>query len=64
MAAALKGVPVASPGQAPAGLMREGDDWLYSEWQNGGAVAAISDGGGTQYAGPPTLIDAIKEWFK
>ena len=64
MAKALKGVPISTPGQAPAGLMREGDDWLYSEWQNGGAVAAISDGSGTQYAGPPTLIDAIKDWFK
>ena len=64
MASALKGVPVASPGAPPAGLIREHDDWLYSEWQNGGAVAAISDSAGTAYAGPPTLIDAIKEWFK
>lgn len=64
MAKALKDVPISTPGQAPAGLMREGDDWLYSEWQNGGAVAAISDGSGTQYAGPPTLLDALKEWFK
>jgi penicillin-binding protein 1A len=64
MAQALKGVPVSAPGQPPAGLIRESDDWLYSEWQNGGAVAAISDGSGTQYAGPPTLIDAIKDWFK
>jgi penicillin-binding protein 1A len=64
MAKALKGVPISAPGPAPAGLMREGDDWLYSEWQNGGAVAAISDGSGTQYAGPPTLIDAITNWFK
>ncbi len=64
MASALKGVPVASPGPPPAGLMRENDDWLYSEWQNGGAVAAISDSNGTAYAGPPTLLDTIKDWFK
>jgi penicillin-binding protein 1A len=64
MASALKGVPVAPPGAPPAGLVRENDDWLYSEWQNGGAVAAISNTAGTAYAGPPTLIDAIKDWFK
>lgn len=64
MQAALKGVPVASPGAAPVGLIRENDDWLYSEWQNGGAVAAISDSAGTAYAGAPTVIDAIKDWFK
>jgi hypothetical protein len=29
-----------------------------------GAVAAISDSAGTAYAGPPTLIDAIKDLFK
>jgi penicillin-binding protein 1A len=64
MASALKGVQVAPVGPPPAGLVRENDDWLYSEWQNGGAVAAISDSAGTAYAGPSTLIDAIKEWFK
>lgn len=64
MATALRDVPVAPLGAPPAGLVRENDDWLYSEWQNGGAVAAISEGSGTQYAGPPTLIDAIKDWFK
>ena len=64
MAAALKGVPVAAVPEAPPGLARAGDDWLYSEWANGGAVASLSDGGGTAYAGPPTLIDAIREFFK
>lgn len=64
MAAALKGVPRASLGEAPAGLIRSNDDWLYAEWANGGAVATIQDESGTQYAGPPTLIDAIREWFK
>ncbi len=64
MAAALKGVPVAAMPDAPPGLARAGDDWLYSEWANGGAVASLSDGGGTAYAGPPTLIDAIRDFFK
>lgn len=64
MAKALKDVPVSAPGQPPEGLVRAGDDWLYSEWQEGGAVATLSDSGGTQYAGPPTLIDAIRDWFK
>jgi penicillin-binding protein 1A len=64
MAAALKGVPVVPPAAPPAGLIRENDDWLYSEWLNGGAVATISDSAGAAYAGPPTVIDAIKEWFK
>jgi penicillin-binding protein 1A len=64
MAAALKGVPVAAPGEAPAGLARVNDDWLYAEWVNGGAVATLQDESGAQYAGPPTLIDAIREWFK
>jgi len=57
-------VPVSAPGQPPEGLVRAGDDWLYSEWQEGGAVATLSDSGGTQYVGPPTLIDAIRDWFK
>ena len=56
--------PVAALPEAPAGLARSGDDWLYSEWANGGAVASLSDGGGTAYAGPPTLIDAIRDLFK
>jgi len=64
MGAALKGVPVASPPEPPAGLVRENDDWLYSEWLNGGWVSSISDAGGSQYAGPPTLLDALKDLFK
>ncbi len=64
MAAALKGVPVAAPPEPPAGLTRFNDDWLYSEWAGGGAVARIGDGTGTEYAGPPTLLDAIRELFK
>ena len=64
MASALKGVPPVSPGEPPTGLARINDDWLYAEWVNGGAVAAIQDEAGTQYAGPPTLLDAIREFFK
>jgi penicillin-binding protein 1A len=64
MAAALKGVPVAQPPAAPAGLSRVNEDWLYSEWLEGGWVSGISDTGGSQLAGPPTLLDALKELFK
>lgn len=64
MAAALKAVPVAAPEEPPAGLVRASDDWLYAEWANGGAVATLSDGAGAQLAGPPTLLDAIRELFK
>jgi penicillin-binding protein 1A len=64
MATALKGVPISPQGDPPPGLMRVNDDWLYSEWANGGAVTAIGDSGATEYAGPPTLIDAIRDFFK
>jgi penicillin-binding protein 1A len=64
MGAALKGVPVAATPEPPPGLLRFNDDWLYAEWANGGAVARIEDSAGTEYAGPPTLIDAIRELFK
>lgn len=65
MAAALKGVPVAQPPQPPAGLSRVNGEWIYSEWVDGGGwVSSISDAGGTQYAGPPTLLDALQELFK
>lgn len=64
MASALKRVPVAPAPEAPVGLVRSNDDWLYAEWANGGAVARIEDAAGSQLAGPPTLIDAIRELFK
>ena len=64
MADALKGVPVAQPPAPPAGLSRMNDEWLYSEWLEGGWVSSISDTGGTQYAGPPTVLDALKDLFK
>ncbi|QHE87087.1 penicillin-binding protein 1A [Hydrogenophaga sp. BPS33] len=49
MGAALKGVPVAQTPAPPDGLVREGDDWLYAEWRDGGWVSAISDSAGVQY---------------
>jgi penicillin-binding protein 1A len=64
MAAALKNVHVVPPHEPPAGLSRVNDDWLYSEWREGGWASSISDTGGTQYAGPPTVLDALKELFK
>ncbi|WP_310564471.1 PBP1A family penicillin-binding protein [Hydrogenophaga sp.] len=64
MGAALKGSPVLPPSEAPPGLVRFNDDWLYAEWAAGGAVASIEDSAGAQLAGPPTLIDAIRELFK
>jgi penicillin-binding protein 1A len=64
MAAALKGVPVATLGEPPAGLARTTNDWLYAEWANGGAVARIEDAAGPQLAGPSTLLDTIRELFK
>ncbi|MDO9437288.1 penicillin-binding protein 1A [Hydrogenophaga sp.] len=49
MGAALKGVPVAPAPATPDGLVREGEDWLYSEWRDGGWVSEISDASGVQY---------------
>jgi penicillin-binding protein 1A len=64
MTAALKGEPVVAVGEPPAGLARAKDDWLYAEWLNGGAVESITDDAGTALAGPPTLLDAIKDLFR
>jgi penicillin-binding protein 1A len=64
MATALKGVPVVPAPEAPPGLAWVNDDWLYTEWTGGGAVASLSDGGGAAYSGPATLLDAIRELFK
>jgi len=64
MAKALKGVPVVAPSPPPPGLSSGGDDWIYSEWTQGGWVTEISDENGVQLAGPPTLLDALRELFK
>jgi penicillin-binding protein 1A len=58
MGEALKTTPITPPPPAPAGLVREGGDWLYSEWQQGGAVSSISAAEGVQYAPP---VDAALE---
>ncbi len=52
MAAALKGVPVAPPGPPPSGLVRDGDDWLYTEWLEGGWVQRIGADGVAVQAAP------------
>ncbi len=41
MAQALKGQPVAPRPEPPEGLARRGDDWVYAELAEGGAVAGI-----------------------
>jgi penicillin-binding protein 1A len=48
MSVALKGVPVAPVGEAPPGLLRAGDDWLYAEWAEGGRVAHIAADAGVR----------------
>ncbi len=49
MGTALKGVPVAPTPAPPDGLVRDGEDWLYAEWRDGGWVSQISDTAGVQY---------------
>ncbi|MDR7149266.1 penicillin-binding protein 1A [Hydrogenophaga palleronii] len=63
MAAALKDVPNKPLGPPPAGLVREGDDWLYSEWREGGWVAHISDPDNVEYAPPPGLFWNLRSLF-
>ncbi|MES2958816.1 MAG: PBP1A family penicillin-binding protein [Pseudomonadota bacterium] len=53
MATALKGVPIATPGPPPEGLLQVGDDWFYSEWVDGGWVQRISADGTVVKAAPP-----------
>ncbi|MDZ4237753.1 MAG: PBP1A family penicillin-binding protein [Hydrogenophaga sp.] len=64
MGDALKSVPVVPPPAPPAGLSRVNGEWLYSEWLEGGWVSSISDTGGVQYAGPPAVLDALRDLFK
>lgn len=64
MQAALKGVPSAPLTEAPAGLSAQGNDWIYSEWVQGGAVASITEASGTVYAGPPSFLDTLREIFR
>ncbi len=53
MATALRGVPVALPAAPPAGVQRDGSDWVYSEWLQAGAVTRIGSDGVAHYAMPP-----------
>jgi penicillin-binding protein 1A len=46
-------VPVAPPGPPPEGLLRQGDDWLYSEWAEGGWIQRIGADGVVVKAAPP-----------
>ncbi|WP_088285331.1 penicillin-binding protein 1A [Ideonella sp. A 288] len=56
MGAALKGVPVAPPAEAPSGVLRQGSDWLYAEWLAGGWVERIPADGAVQMAAPPAAL--------
>jgi penicillin-binding protein 1A len=56
MAVALKGTPASAAPKPPAGLLHDGDDWLYTEWRDGGWVAHISDPDNVQYAPPPGMF--------
>ena len=51
MAVALNGVPV-QPLEPPAGVQRQGDDWVYDEWLGGGRVAHL------RAEGPPLFTAA------
>ena len=53
MATALKGVPVVAQGAPPEGLLRVGDDWIYSEWAAGGWLQHIGADGVVAKAAPP-----------
>jgi penicillin-binding protein 1A len=53
MGAALKGVPVTAPPAPPEGLQRAGDEWIYSEWTEGGWVQRIGADASVQVAPPP-----------
>ena len=55
MAQALKGVPVAEIPPTPPGVIREGAEWHYAEWQSGGWVLALRAEGGAVYATPPDV---------
>jgi penicillin-binding protein 1A len=60
MSMVLKGVPQATFAP-PAGLMKNGDDWLYDEWAVQGHVQHIGADGGVQRAMPfaPPLAQTV-----
>lgn len=45
MAEALRGVPPAPLSEPPPGVVRDGPDWLYTEWVHGGWVERIGADG-------------------
>lgn len=53
MQTALKGVPVAQPAP-PAGVTRLGDDWVYTEFAQGGGIANL-EGAGLEEPDPAEL---------
>lgn len=64
MQAALKAVPVQPAAAVPEGLAQRDDDWIYTEWLQGGAVSRITDEAGTEYAGPPSFLDLLRDIFR
>ncbi len=56
MAAALKGVPVVSQGAPPPGVVRDGDDWIYEEWLDGGWISHIDAEGAVTLAPAPGAL--------
>ena len=53
MAEALRGVPPAPLPDPPPGVVREGPDWLYTEWLRGGWVDHIAADGKARLAPEP-----------
>jgi penicillin-binding protein 1A len=54
MSVALRGVAVQPIGEPPAGVVRGDNDWLYTEWAQGGWVTRIAADSGSVLA--PTVI--------
>ncbi|MBL8369796.1 MAG: PBP1A family penicillin-binding protein [Burkholderiaceae bacterium] len=59
MGAALKNVPEQPPADPPEGISRQGSDWIYTEWQQGGWVARLSDGREPVYAPAPGEANTV-----
>jgi penicillin-binding protein 1A len=56
MATALRAMPVVPPGPPPAGIVRDGADWLYDEWAAGGWISHIAADGGITRAEPRIAV--------
>ncbi len=57
MAVALRNVPIAPASPPPAGLVRQGDDWLYEEWAGGGWVGHIGADASVSRIAPPVPVE-------